>query len=180
MTNYVLALDQGTTSSRAILFDRSGRIINTVQQEFPQIYPQAGWVEHGPEAIWGSQLDCARGVLESANVRAHEVAAIGITNQRETTIVWDRRTGQAIHNAIVWQDTRTDAICNELAKDGGQDRFRDKVGLPLATYFSGPKIKWILDNVEGVRAKAEKGELLFGCHQAGHYGGGMVGKVTVS
>ncbi|HKX30487.1 MAG TPA: glycerol kinase GlpK [Blastocatellia bacterium] len=162
MTSYILALDQGTTSSRAILFDRSGRIISIAQQEFPQIYPQAGWVEHGPEAIWGSQLDCARQVLESANVKAREIAAIGITNQRETTIVWDRRTGQAVHNAIVWQCRRTAPICEKLKKEKFDHVIRRKTGLVTDAYFSGTKVAWLMDHVKDARRRAKDGELAFG------------------
>ena len=156
--SYILALDQGTTSSRAILYDRAGKIVKVAQKEFTQIYPKAGWVEHDPMEIWGSTEAVIAGALAKTGIELTDLAAVGITNQRETTVVWEKATGKPVYNAIVWQDTRTDAICNELAKNGGQDRFRAKVGLPLATYFSGPKVKWILDNVDGVRAKAEKGD----------------------
>ncbi len=166
MSKYVAAIDQGTTSTRCIIFDHGGNIIAVDQKEHEQIYPKPGWVEHNALEIWANTQDVMRGALAKASdqysVTSDQIAAIGITNQRETTLVWDRKTGKPIYNAIVWQDTRTDIICNELAKDGGQDRLRSKTGLPLATYFSGPKIKWILDNVEGARAKAEKGELMFG------------------
>ena len=162
MAKYVGALDQGTTSTRFMIFDHAGAVVAIDQKEHEQIYPKPGWVEHDPLEIWNRSVEVIRGALAKAGVSAADLAAVGVTNQRETTVVWDRRTGKPIHNAIVWQDTRTADICNELAKDGGQDRLRPKVGLPLATYFSGPKIKWILDNVEGARAKAEAGELLFG------------------
>ncbi|RME45417.1 MAG: glycerol kinase [Chloroflexi bacterium] len=159
---YAAAVDQGTTSTRFMIFDHGGNVVGIDQMEHEQIYPQAGWVEHDPMEIWARTQDVIKGGLQKAGVSADEIAAIGVTNQRETTIVWDKNTGKPYYNAIVWQDTRTDRICNELAKDGGQDRFRPKVGLPLATYFSGPKIKWILDNVDGVRAAAERGDAIFG------------------
>ncbi|MCC7119626.1 MAG: glycerol kinase GlpK [Anaerolineales bacterium] len=162
MSKYVGAIDQGTTSTRFILFDRAGRAVAVDQKEHRQIYPQPGWVEHDALEIWENTQAVMRGALQKANCSVTEIAAIGITNQRETTVVWDKKTGQPIYHALVWQDTRTDVICNELSKAGGQDRLRAKTGLPLATYFSGPKIKWILDHVDGARAKAEKGELLFG------------------
>ena len=166
MSKYVAAIDQGTTSTRCIIFDHGGNIIAVDQKEHEQIYPKPGWVEHNALEIWERTQEVMKGALEKIggprSVVSGQIAAIGVTNQRETTLVWDRKTGKPIYNAIVWQDTRTDVICNELAKDGGQDRLRSKTGLPLATYFSGPKIKWILDNVEGARAKAEKGELMFG------------------
>ena len=167
MPKYVVAIDQGTTSTRCILFDHAGRVVALDQKEHQQIYPKPGWVEHDPLEIWRNTLDVVSGALgkvisNQSSVISEEVAAIGVTNQRETTVVWEKATGRPIYNAIVWQDTRTDSICSELAKDGGQDRFRAKTGLPLATYFSGPKIKWILDNVPEARVRAEKGELLFG------------------
>jgi glycerol kinase len=162
MTKYVGALDQGTTSTRFMIFDHSGHVVAVDQKEHEQIYPKPGWVEHDPAEIWTRCIEVTKGALAKAGITAADLAAVGVTNQRETTVVWDRRTGKAVYNAIVWQDTRTADICNELAKDGGQDRLRPKTGLPLATYFSGPKIKWILDNVEGARAKAEAGDLLFG------------------
>src|ERR1044071_6735229 len=162
MSHYILALDQGTTSSRSIVFDKHGSIVSTAQKEFRQIFPQPGWVEHDAEEIWSTQFGTMAEAVAKANITMKQVAGIGITNQRETTVVWDRNTGKPIHNAIVWQDTRTDSIINELAHESGQDRFREQTGLPLATYFSGPKIKWILDNVEGARSSAERGELLFG------------------
>jgi glycerol kinase len=162
MPKYVAAIDQGTTSTRCILFDHAGNIVSTDQQEHEQIYPKPGWVEHDALEIWERTQGVVRGALEKSGVEVADIASIGITNQRETTVVWERQTGRPVYNAIVWQDTRTDAICNELARDGGQDRFRARTGLPLATYFSGPKIKWILDNIPGTRQRAEKGELLFG------------------
>ena len=162
MPKYVAAIDQGTTSTRCILFDHSGNIVAVDQKEHQQIYPQPGWVEHDALEIWEHTQRVVRGALESSEAEVKDIAAIGVTNQRETALVWERETGRPVYNAIVWQDTRTDLICNELAKQGGQDRFRAKTGLPLATYFSGPKIKWILDNVPGTRQRAEKGELLFG------------------
>jgi len=143
-----------------MVFDHSGKVVAVEQKEHEQIYPKPGWVEHNAMEVWQRTQDVIKGVLKKVNVK--DIAAVGVTNQRETTVVWEKATGKPVHNAIVWQDTRTDTICNDLAKSGGQDRFRGKVGLPLATYFSGPKIKWILDNVPGVRAKAEKGEVLFG------------------
>lgn len=162
MAQYIAAVDQGTTSSRFIIFDSSGRIVAVDQKEHQQIFPKPGWVEHDPLEIWRNTQDVISGALHKANLRAANLAAVGITNQRETTLLWDRKTGQPVYNAIVWQDTRTDALCNLLAKDGGQDRFRSRAGLPLATYFSGMKIRWILDNVEGVRERAERGEVIFG------------------
>ncbi|MCX6036863.1 MAG: glycerol kinase GlpK, partial [Chloroflexi bacterium] len=162
MPKYVAAIDQGTTSTRCILFDHAGDIIALDQKEHEQIYPKPGWVEHDALEIWERTQRVVRGALDKSGADVADIAAIGITNQRETTVVWERETGRPVYNAIVWQDTRTDAICNELARAGGQDRFRAKTGLPLATYFSGPKIKWILDNLPGTRQRAEKGELLFG------------------
>jgi glycerol kinase len=162
MPKYVAAIDQGTTSTRFILFDHAGNIVAVDQKEHQQIYPKPGWVEHDALEIWECTQRVVRGALDKANVEPSDIAAVGVTNQRETTVVWEKETGRPIYNAIVWQDTRTDEICNELAKVGGQDRLRAKTGLPLATYFSGPKIKWILDNVSGARERAEKGELLFG------------------
>jgi len=158
----ILSLDQGTTSSRAILFDREGMIRGVAQREFKQFYPQAGWVEHDPEEIWTSQRDVARQVLSDAGISSREIAAIGITNQRETTIVWDRKTGAAIHPAIVWQDRRTASICDQLKSDGKADIIQQKTGLVVDAYFSGTKIQWILDHVPGARAKAQNGELACG------------------
>ncbi|MDF1520602.1 MAG: glycerol kinase GlpK [Brevefilum sp.] len=162
MAKYAVAIDQGTTSTRFMIFDHKGAVVGTDQKEHEQIYPKPGWVEHDPLEIWQATQDVIKGAISKFNIDIKDIAACGVTNQRETTVVWEKATGKPVYNAIVWQDTRTDKICAELAKDGGQDRFREKVGLPLATYFSGPKIKWILDNVEGVREKAEKGEVLFG------------------
>ncbi|MFT2816980.1 glycerol kinase GlpK [Leifsonia sp. A12D58] len=162
MGNYVLAIDQGTTSSRAIIFDKAGSIISTGQLEHEQIFPKAGWVEHDPKEIWNNVREVIGQALSKANLTRHDIASVGITNQRETAVVWDKNTGEPVYNAIVWQDTRTQAIVDRLAADGGIERFKQKVGLPLATYFSGTKIVWILENVEGARAKAEAGDLLFG------------------
>src|SRR5512145_1130253 len=162
MAKYAAAVDQGTTSTRFMIFDHAGKVVGIDQKEHEQIYPKPGWVEHNPVEILKRTEEVIEGALKKYDISAKDIAAIGVTNQRETTVVWDKATGKPVHNAIVWQDTRTDLICNELAEDGGQDRFREKVGLPLATYFSGPKIKWMLDNVEGLRARAEAGEILFG------------------
>lgn len=162
MSHFVAAIDQGTTSTRCMIFDRVGKVIAMDQKEHRQIYPQPGWVEHDPLEIWECTQAVVRGALARANLKASDLAAVGVTNQRETTVVWDRHTGEPYTNAIVWQDTRTSEICNRLAQDGGQDRFRPQTGLPLATYFSGPKIQWVLENVDGVRQAAEQGEALFG------------------
>ncbi|MGC5616447.1 glycerol kinase GlpK [Georgenia sp. Z1491] len=159
---YVLAIDQGTTSSRAIIFDHSGQIVSVGQLEHEQIFPRAGWVEHDPKEIWNNVREAVGLALSKASLNAGNIAAAGITNQRETTVVWDRKTGEPVYNAIVWQDTRTDKIIKELAGDEGEEKYKSRVGLPLATYFSGPKIKWILDNVDGAREKAEAGDLVFG------------------
>jgi glycerol kinase len=145
-----------------MIFDHSGGVVGLDQKEHEQIYPKPGWVEHDALEIWTRSVEVIRGALSKAGIKASDLAAVGVTNQRETTVVWDRRTGKPVHNAIVWQDTRTDQIINEFAKSGGQDRLRPKTGLPLATYFSGPKVKWILDNVAGARKEAEAGNLLFG------------------
>ncbi|HEX6330522.1 MAG TPA: FGGY family carbohydrate kinase, partial [Actinomycetota bacterium] len=162
MADFVAALDQGTTSTRFMIFDHSGQVKGIDQKEHEQIYPKPGWVEHDPIEIWTrSEEVIARG-LKNAGIKASDLAAVGVTNQRETTVVWEKASGKPVYNAVVWQDTRTDQICNQLSADGGQDRFRPKTGLPIATYFSGPKIKWILDNVEGLRERAESGEILFG------------------
>ena len=163
MSQYVAAIDQGTTSTRCIIFDHAGTIVASDQREHRQILPRAGWVEHDGTEIWDNTREVVAGALARANVTARDLAAVGITNQRETTIVWDRRTGRPIHPAIVWQDTRTQRLCDALgALGGGANRYRDAVGLPLATYFSGPKICWILDQVDGAREAAERGDLLFG------------------
>jgi glycerol kinase len=162
MSTHVIAIDQGTTSTRAVVFDRRGSIVSTGQLEHRQILPRPGWVEHDPLEIWNNTREVIGMALARADITRHDIAAVGITNQRETTVVWDRTTGRPVYNAIVWQDTRTQPLVDELARDGGGDRFKEAVGLPLASYFSGTKIKWILDNVEGARKRAEAGELLFG------------------
>src|SRR4051795_10434833 len=162
MAEYVGAIDQGTTSSRFILFDRDGRIVQVDQREHEQITPRAGWVEHDPKEVWRRTREVIGGAMASSDCEAGDIAAIGITNQRETTVVWDRETGEPVYNAIVWQDTRTGPLVRELAGEEGVDRLRSRVGLPLSTYFSGPKIAWILDNVDGARERAEQGELAFG------------------
>ncbi|MDQ6605150.1 MAG: glycerol kinase GlpK [Actinomycetota bacterium] len=162
MAKYIGAIDQGTTSSRFILFDRDGKIVHVDQREHEQINPKAGWVEHDAKEIWTRTREVIGGALAASPAEADDVEAIGITNQRETTVVWDRETGEPIHNAIVWQDTRTGPLVRELAGDEGVDRLREAVGLPLSTYFSGPKIRWLLDNVEGAQKRAENGELAFG------------------
>src|ERR671927_942802 len=153
MAEYAAAVDQGTTSTRFMVFDHGGQVVAIDQREHEQIYPKPGWVEHDPKEIWQRTQEVI-GAIIGDKVNASDISGVGVTNQRETTVVWDRYTGEPVYNAIVWQDTRTDQICNELMADGGQDRFRDKTGLPIATYFSGPKIKWILDNVDGAREKA--------------------------
>jgi len=160
MAQYAAAVDQGTTSTRFMVFDHGGQVVSVDQKEHEQIYPKPGWVEHDAMEIWQRTQEVIRAGLDK--VKASDIAAVGVTNQRETTVVWDRTNGRPVYNAIVWQDTRTDTICNELIADGGQDRFRAKTGLPIATYFSGPKIKWILENVDGIREKAEAGDVIFG------------------
>ena len=162
MSKYVGAIDQGTTSSRFILFDKDGGIASVDQREHEQINPEAGWVEHDATEIWRRTRQVINGAMADSDAEADDIEAIGITNQRETAVVWDRETGEPIHNAIVWQDTRTGGLVRELAGDEGVDRLRDVTGLPLSTYFSGPKITWLLDNVDGARERAENGELLFG------------------
>jgi len=162
MQTYILALDQGTTSSRAILFGREGNIEAVEQQEFTQIYPQPGWVEHDANEIWNTQLKVAQALLGKQKVSAGQIAAIGITNQRETAVVWNRATGEPIHNAIVWQDRRTASICSQLKAEGHEPYIRENTGLLADAYFSGTKVKWILDNVPGAREQAERGELCFG------------------
>nr|BFD86007.1 glycerol kinase GlpK [Streptomyces sp. Xyl84] len=159
---YVAAIDQGTTSSRCIVFDRGGGIVAVDQREHRQIFPKPGWVEHDATEIWSKVQAVVAGALAKAGLRAGQLSALGITNQRETTVLWDRATGKPVHNAIVWQDTRTAALCNELGGEQGQDRFREQTGLPLASYFSGPKAAWLLDNVPGLRDRAERGEIAFG------------------
>ncbi|MCM3562967.1 MAG: glycerol kinase GlpK [Hydrogenophaga sp.] len=159
---YLLALDQGTSSSRSIVFDREGHVVAMAQREFPQIYPRPGWVEHDPRDLWNTQLETAREVLTKAGLRSDSVRAVGITNQRETTLVWNRRTGQPVYNAIVWQDRRAEAACAKLREQGHEAMVQQKTGLRIDAYFSGTKLQWILDNVEGARAQAERGELAFG------------------
>ena len=162
MADFVGAIDQGTTSTRFVLFDRSGRIVAIVQKEHEQIYPKPGWVEHSPEEIWQRTQEVIEQGCELKGIQAKDLAAVGITNQRETTVIWDRKTGKPVCNALVWQDTRTADYLLELSAKGGQDRFRQQTGLPLANYFSGLKIRWILDNVPGARELAETGDALFG------------------
>jgi glycerol kinase len=162
MADYLASIDQGTTSTRCILFNRRGEPQGSHQLEHEQIYPKPGWVEHNPNEIWARTQDVVKEAMKLAGAQAKDIVAVGITNQRETTLVWDKDTGRTYYNAIVWQDTRTAELVNELSRDGGQDRLRTRTGLPLATYFSGPKIKWILDNVEGVREAANAGKAIFG------------------
>jgi glycerol kinase len=162
MADYIAAIDQGTTSSRCIVFDRNGDICAVAQKEHKQIFPRPGWVEHDGLEIWANVETMVKQALESLKIKPADLAAVGVTNQRETTLLWDKATGEPIHNAIVWQDTRTDRLVKKLGGEKGQDRFRKKCGLPLATYFSGPKIRWLLDEVKGARKRAEKGEVLFG------------------
>lgn len=162
MSLYIAAIDQGTTSTRCMLFDRRGGVAAAHQREHQQIFPRPGWVEHDPMEIWQRTQEVVVGALREAGVAPREIAAVGIANQRETALVWNRHTGRPYHNAIVWQDTRTDALCAALSENGGQDRFRAQTGLPLTTYFSGPKIRWLLDEVDGLRADAERGDALFG------------------
>ena len=159
---YILSLDQGTTSSRAILFNKEGRVVETAQQEFEQFFPQPGWVEQDANEIWNSILACIAEVMRKGNVLPEQIAGIGITNQRETTVVWDKHTGTPVHKAIVWQSRQTEGICESLRNEGYSDLFADKTGLIIDPYFSGTKVKWILDHVEGARAKAIAGDLLFG------------------
>ncbi|GAA4412693.1 glycerol kinase GlpK [Nibrella viscosa] len=183
---YVAAIDQGTTSTRCIVFDRQGKIVSLAQKEHQQIYPQPGWVEHNPEEIWHNTQEVIALARIEAQLQAHDIVAVGITNQRETTVVWNRRTGKPYYNALVWQDTRTDALVAQYEREGGQDRFREATGLPLATYFSGLKLKWILDNVPGVREDAERGLAIFGNIDTyiiwhltgGHYNGLHITDVT--
>ena len=162
MTDYILAIDQGTTSTRAMVFNRSGETVSTGQLEHEQLFPQPGWVEHNPAEIWANTREVIGHALSRATLTRHDIAAVGITNQRETAIVWDRTSGEPVYNAIVWQDTRTQDIVDRVAGSAGPERFRQKTGLPLATYFSASKIAWILDHVDGAREKAEAGDLLFG------------------
>jgi glycerol kinase len=183
MASYIGAIDQGTTSSRFIVFDRAGRIVSVAQSEHEQIYPKPGWVEHDPEEIWRRTQGVIQEAMATRDLRPEDLAAIGITNQRETTVVWHRKTGKPVYNAIVWQDTRVARTVAEFATQGGQDRYRAKTGLPLATYFSGLKIRWILESVPGARVQAEGGELLFGnidTFLIWHLTGGMQGAVHVT
>src|ERR1700722_12723128 len=166
VNHYVAAIDQGTTSSRCMVFDAGGNVAAVDQREHRQIFPRPGWVEQDAEEIWTNVLAVVKGALGKLSIKASALAAIGITNQRETTVLWDRLTGRPISNALVWQDTRTDRLGRELGGQSGQDRFRSRCGLPLATYFSGPKIRWLLDHVEGARAAAERGDVLFGTMDA--------------
>src|ERR1700756_3156264 len=159
---YLLALDQGTTSSRALVIDYSGKVISVAQKEFTQFFPQPGWVEHDPTEIWTSQLGVAADAIIRANISLGDIAAIGITNQRETAVVWDRKTGEPIFHAIVWQDRRTAPICDQMRADGLEELIDSRTGLIIDPYFSGTKVRWLLDNVPGARARAERGELLFG------------------
>ena len=183
MADYLGALDQGTTSTRFIVFDRGGRIIACDQREHQQLYPKPGWVEHDPQEIWNRTQEVIAGALRQKSLRPTDLAAVGITNQRETTVLWDRRTGGPVHNAIVWQDTRTADLVTEFSRDGGQNRFRAKTGLPLTTYFSSLKIRWLLDNVPGIREQAEAGDVLFGnidTFLAWHLTGGSRGGIHVT
>ena len=183
MASYLGAIDQGTTSTRFIVFDRSGRIVASEQREHQQIYPQPGWVEHDPEEIWRRTQEVIAGALQQRALQPSDLAAIGITNQRETTIVWDRRTGKPFHNAIVWQDMRVAPAVEEFSRQGGQDRFRERTGLPLTTYFSGLKILWLLENIPDLRKKAEAGEVLFGnvdTFLVWHLTGGVSGGIHVT
>lgn len=183
MAKYAAAVDQGTTSTRFMVFDHAGKVVCYDQKEHEQIYPKPGWVEHSPDEIWERTQTVIRGALNKGNIDPKDIAAIGVTNQRETAVVWDKKTGKPLYNAIVWQDTRTDQIINEFAKEGGQDRFRGKVGLPLATYFSGPKIKWVLDNVDGARAAADRGDAIFGnidTYVIWHLTGGTNGGIHIT
>jgi glycerol kinase len=159
---YVAAIDQGTASSRCLVFDRRARIVSVAQKEHRHYFPRPGWVEHDPEEIWRNVLEVVDEALAKAELSPADLSALGITNQRETTVLWDRRTGMPVHNAINWEDTRTDQLCRELSSNGGQGRFREKTGLPIATYFSGPKVRWLLDRVPGLRDRAEEGDVLFG------------------
>lgn len=159
---FIAAIDQGTSSSRCMIFDRQGKVVSSAQIEHQQIFPQAGWVEHAPLEIWDCVQQVIKAALSKGNIASQDIAAVGVTNQRETTVIWNRNTGQPYYNAIVWQCTRSQDICNQLAKDGGLDRFRPRVGLPLSPYFSGPKIKWIFENIPGVREAADRGEAIFG------------------
>src|SRR5277367_4232978 len=183
MTAYLGAIDQGTTSTRFIVFDRAGRIVAVAQKEHEQIYPKPGWVEHDPEEIWRRTQEVIAEAMQQRGLRPKDLAAIGITNQRETTVLWNRKTGKAVCNAIVWQDTRVADAVSDFSRDGGQDRFRDITGLPIATYFSGLKIRWILQNVRGARELADAGDLLFGnidAYLVWKLSGGVQGGVHVT
>src|SRR3954468_9056148 len=162
MAKYAAALDQGTTSTRCMIFDHGGRVVSVAQKEHEQIYPKPGWVEHDAKEIWARTQEVMDEALDAAGASADDIAGLGITNQRETTVVWDKNTGEPVMNAIVWQDTRTDRLVDEYSRDGGQDRFRVQTGLPLATYFSGPKARWMLDNVDALADRADSGDLIFG------------------
>src|ERR1700674_2234822 len=162
MPDYIGAIDQGTTSTRFIIFDRAGKIAASAQKEHRQIYPRPGWVEHDPEEIWAGTQQVVAEAMRDLGLKPHDLAAIGLTNQRETTVLWSRKTGRPVHNALVWQDTRVGDSVSEFARNGGPDRFRAKTGLPLSTYFSSLKIRWLLDHVPGVREQAESGEIIFG------------------
>jgi glycerol kinase len=159
---YIASVDQGTASSRCLIFDVSARVVSVSQKEHHHIFPRPGWVEHDPREIWANVLEVVNGALQGASLEPSDLVALGITNQRETTVLWDRASGEPVHNAITWQDMRTDRLIRELAGDQGQDRFKERCGLPLATYFSGPKIRWLLDSLPGLRERAEAGEVLFG------------------
>ena len=159
---YVAAIDQGTASSRCLVFDRRARIVSVAQKEHHHYFPRPGWVEHDPEEIWTNVLEVVTEAVATAELEPSDLSALGIANQRETAVLWDRRTGTPVHNAINWEDTRTDQLCRELSRHGGQERFREKTGLPIATYFSGPKVRWLLDQVPGLRERGEEGEVLFG------------------
>ena len=161
-TKYVAAVDQGTTSTRCMIFDHGGQIVSFDQAEHAQLYPEPGWVEHDPMEIWERTQQVIRGAVQKAKLPPDSLGSIGVTNQRETTVLWNKESGEPYHNAIVWQDTRTKQICDQLAGNGGQDRFRLKTGLPIATYFSGPKIRWIFENVDRVSDAAKQGKVLFG------------------
>ena len=162
MEKFMLAIDQGTTSSRAIIFNKKGEIVHIAQKEFTQHFPKQGWVEHNANEIWGSVLAVIATCLAESNINPEQIAGIGMTNQRETTVVWDKKTGMPVYHAIVWQSRQTEGICEELKTAGYEQTIREKTGLLIDAYFSGTKVKWILDNVEGAREKAEKGDLLFG------------------
>src|ERR671915_2471649 len=162
MAKYAAAIDQGTTSTRCMIFDHGGQVVSVAQKEHEQIYPRPGWVEHDAKEVWARTQEVVEEAVAAAGAGEGDISGVGITNQRETSLVWDRTTGEPVHNALVWQDTRTDKLVDEFSRDGGQASFQEQVRLPLATYFSGPKIRWILDNVDGAAERAESGDLLFG------------------